>query len=103
MQRSTQLEAQQSKLTHSFLPGVGYLRHEAQLPKGPLVGRTCAPPPGTPNGSAHLLQPPKVGSLPLAFTWVEAERAWSRPGGFRLAFSEAHLASHGWTYVRPVN
>lgn len=101
MERSTPEHAAREMTKHSLVPGAGYFRHDRPLSLGPL-GVKCFPPALAANGSMHFLNPPN-GNEPLAFRWIAAERAWARPGGFRLAFTDAHMGSHGWTYKGPAH
>lgn len=95
---SNHTKAMGSMTTHSFAPGRGYWEH-AQPPvvhnAAPVVQR-CDPPPGTPDGSVHLL---RYGELKLPFTWISRERAWHRYGGHRLAYTADYLTREGWEYV----
>jgi hypothetical protein len=98
MERSNEVIAKKEPHKHSYVPGVGYFRHDTELPYGGLPG-ACAPVKAAVHGSVHLLLPPG-GKEPLSFTWLSG--LWYRPGGFRLAFKAEYLGSHGWRYDRPV-
>jgi hypothetical protein len=89
-----------SMCTHSYQPGVGYLQHDTPpvIHSGPAPAPLCDPPAGTRNGSRHTLA---YGDKQMDFAWVEAERAWARHGGHRLAFTAEYLTREGWRYIGP--
>jgi len=99
MQRSIQAFAAGAQTAHSYHPGFGYVKHDIPLDPGPHR-RQCLAPQTIVNGSAHLLSPPG-GPPAIRFVWVEAEQAWARSGGIRMAFTAGYLGSHGWTYTGP--
>jgi hypothetical protein len=100
IQRSTRAMAIANKTAHSFVPGLGYLRHMNALKPGVAINdaNACNPPATFKNGDRALLQPRMGGKL-VIFAWVAAERAWERPFGNRMAWTAVYLASHGWKYV----
>lgn len=102
MHVSNKQAAVQDKCRHSFQPGIGYINHGEHPPLPEVRGRipnsgTCEPPPGTLNGSRHILS---YQGRDLEFTWSASEHAWERPFGNRLAWTTAHLTAAGWLYVR---
>lgn len=103
MLNSTRERAMTAQVDHRFVPGLGYLvaGPSDALPKGTNPVNRCTAPTRPETGSAHRLNPPG-GGMPIVFYWVATEAAWARPGGFRMAFTAAHLSSHGWTYDSPV-
>jgi len=97
--------AHQKRTHHQFVPGLGYVAHEAppDLPAVAKGDKNCEPPASVRDGSVHIMKPPG-GHPPMAMTWIAGERAWaSRPPnrGNRLAWTPAHLSSAGWEYVGP--
>lgn len=107
--QSTPAAAASAKTTHSWIPGRGYVAHDAT--DRLAMGRhrsSCVAPTQPADGSIHLLFPPG-GGWSLAFRWIENERAWEPENaglaikrGRRLAFTADYLGSHGWKYDQPV-
>ncbi len=88
---------------HQFVPGLGYIAHDAppDLPPGANGSKNCAPAPGTKDGTPHDLRVPG-GAQTMALVWREG--AWHSPTlgkGNRLAWDPAHLSRAGWEYVGP--
>jgi hypothetical protein len=95
--------AMQSKTSHQFIRGVGYLQHAdpPDIPAGVEGGRNCSPPAGTEDGSVHVLNP-SHGAPQMRLRWIAREGAWEplKPGaGNRLAWTADHLSRAGWQYV----
>lgn len=91
---------------HQFLQGIGYIVHSGppDLPAAARGNANCDPPPGTAEGSVHLLQPPGAFTH-MPMRWISVERAWAslHPGkGNRLAWTTDHLRKAGWEYVGPL-
>lgn len=105
MRQSTQSRALSAKTRHKFSPGLGYIEFEPHEdpPHGAHPLSRCSPPPNAADRSIHLLLPPG-GASPMAFRWVAAEKGWEvipdPSRGKRMAFTDAYLSSHGWTYAR---
>jgi hypothetical protein len=98
-------EALKRRTHHQFLPGFGYIAHSGppELPENARGTKNCAPPNGTSDATAHLMQPPS--GPPIRMVWVQSEGAWASPQrerGNRLAWTTSHLQKAGWEYLNPV-
>jgi hypothetical protein len=96
--------AEQAKVRHQFVPGLGYLAHSGPPELGPQHNGNllCAPLPSAQDGSRHMLKPP--GYPPMQMVWSARECAWAHPAGKgnRMAWPVDHLSRAGWAYLNPV-
>jgi hypothetical protein len=102
MKISTHTAAQKNRITHSFLPGLGYIDHarEAVQHKGPDK-TPCQPGFAAADGSVHVLMPPTGAETQLRWK----NKAWVHPTsptkGNRMGWSAQYLGNMGWAYVGP--
>jgi hypothetical protein len=101
---STATQALQSPTTHVFVPKRGYFEKasNSDLRRGPLT-EDCSAPPGTKDGSRHLLNPPN-GHPPITCSYIAIQKAWMPlyKDGKRMAFTAEYLGSHGWRHLKAV-
>lgn len=103
MSPSTFQQAFGDKISHAFVPGIGYVRMGVPAMPRVILGppSDCEPHGQWPALSLHALHAPH-GEVIENFRWYPETKQWAPlvpSAGNRIAFTSRYLAAHGWKYA----
>lgn len=99
--KSTREAAHDQRISHTLVPGLGYVRlGEPLMPANPVFPvAACLPPEGTPDLTIMAFILPGTTEPSIRLQWMAEKLVWaplSPIAGNRLAYRPGYLAAHGW-------